>query len=44
MCVFNCACRELSVPLLHHFSPDSLREEIPDAEAMVPGIFTPETI
>lgn len=36
---------ELSgVPLLHDFSPDSLREDIPDAEDVVPGIVTPETI
>lgn len=35
---------ELSVPLLHDFSPDGLREEIPDAEDVVPGICTPETI
>lgn len=45
-CVSSSTVRvELSgVPLPHDFPPDSLREDVPDAEDVVPGIVAPETI
>lgn len=44
-CVSSTVRVELSsVPLLHDFPPDSLREAVPDAEDVVPGIVAPETI